>query len=48
MRSMFYGCSSLKSLPDLSKWDITNVTKMEGMFKGCPPSLSIPKKFQKK
>ena len=32
MSSMFYGCSSLISLPDMSKWDTTNVTDMSYMF----------------
>ena len=35
MRSMFYGCSSLISLPDISKWDTKNVTDMSDMFYGC-------------
>ena len=26
MSYMFYGCSSLNSLPDISKWDTKNVT----------------------
>ena len=32
---MFYGCSSLISLPDISKWDTKNVTNMNYMFYGC-------------
>ena len=32
---MFYGCSSLSSLPDISKWDTNNVTKMSYMFDDC-------------
>ena len=42
MNFMFYGCSSLKSLPDLSKWDIKNVTNMYFMFDGCSSLKSIP------
>ena len=38
----FYGCSSLKSLPDISKWDTGNVIDMKGMFYGCSSLLSIP------
>ena len=43
---MFHGCSSLLSLPDISKWNTNNVTKMFGMFDNCNPSLIIPKKFK--
>ena len=35
MRYMFYGCSSLESLPDISKWDMSNVTCISKMFVGC-------------
>ncbi len=34
MRSMIFGCSSLKEL-NLSNFDINNVTYMEYMFYGC-------------
>ena len=30
---MFYGCSSLISLPDLSKWNTSNINDMRKMFK---------------
>ena len=43
---MFYQCKSLSSLPDISKWDISNVTKMSGMFNNCKDSLNIPSKFK--
>ena len=39
---MFYGCKSLKSLPDISKWDTNNVTNMGGMFIGCSSLISLP------
>ena len=42
MSSMFYGCSSLKSLPDISKWDTTNVTDMSYMFNECSRLISLP------
>ena len=32
MHSMFKGCSSLISLPDISKWNTKNVTDMHSMF----------------
>jgi len=44
---MFYGCFSLSSLPDLSKWNTSNVTDMFAMFDECKNSLKIPSKFKK-
>ena len=32
MGYMFYDCSSLNNLPDISKWDTKNVTYMGFMF----------------
>ena len=42
MSDMFNGCSSLLSLPDISKWNTNNVTNMSGMFKECSSLLSLP------
>jgi len=42
MHYMFIGCSSLISLPDISKWDIKNVTIMYGMFRECSSLISLP------
>ena len=42
MTNIFYGCSSLLSLPDISKWITNNVTNMSGMFYGCSKISSIP------
>ena len=42
MSYMFYGCSSLISLPDISKWDTKNVTNMSDMFNGCSSLISLP------
>ena len=42
---MFSGCKSLSSLPDISKWNTSNVTDMRWMFDGCNESLKIPSKF---
>ena len=39
---MFFGCSSLLSLSDISKWDTSNVINMEYMFFGCSSLLSLP------
>ena len=35
MGYMFEGCSSLLSLPDISKWNINNVNDIKCMFSGC-------------
>ena len=35
MSAMFCGCSSLISLPDISKWDTKNVTNMFNMLGEC-------------
>ena len=45
MSYMFYGCSSLSNLPDISKWNTKNVKYMNDMFNGCSKSLKIPDKF---
>ena len=42
MNSMFYECSSLQSLPDISKWDTKNVTDMSYMFYHCSSLGSLP------
>ena len=39
---MFSLCNSLASPPDISKWNTTNVKKMNGMFKGCKSLISFP------
>ena len=46
MNSMFSECSSLQSLPNISKWNIVNVKDKNDMFKECQNSLNIPKKFK--
>ena len=40
--SMFQGCNSLLSSPDISKWDTKNVTNMRAIFSGCKSLKSIP------
>ena len=42
MESMFEGCSSLISLPDISKWNTKYVYNMESMFEGCSSLISLP------
>ena len=39
---LFARCSSLKYLPDISKWDIKNSTDISIMFAGCTSLLSLP------
>ena len=42
MSYLFFGCSSLKSLPDISKWNINNVTDMHALFTKCSSLSSLP------
>ena len=42
MSSMFDRCSSLLSLPDISKWNTNNVIDMNCMFSGCLSLSSLP------
>ena len=39
---MFYNCSSLLSLPDISKWDTINITDMHKIFYNCSSLSSLP------
>jgi len=43
MSNMFYGCSSLSSLPDISKWGNNNVINKENMFFNCSKLSNPPK-----
>ena len=42
MNHSFYQCVSLKDLPDISKWDTSNVISMEYMFYKCESLLLLP------
>ena len=42
MNNMFYGCSSLSSLPHISKWNTNNVTDISYIFNGCSSLSSLP------
>ena len=42
MSYMFNKCSSLLSLPDISKWKINNVNDMSYMFYNCSSLISLP------
>ena len=39
---MLVKCSSLSSLPDISKWNTINVTYMSGMLFKCSSLSSLP------
>ena len=42
MSFIFYYCTSLISLPDISKWNTINVTNMNSMFGGCYSLITFP------
>ena len=42
MEDMFNECSSLLTLPDISKWNTINVTNMKSIFNECSSLLSLP------
>ena len=42
MSHLFDGCYSLKSLPDISKFDTKNVTDMSYMFNDCSSLIELP------
>ena len=42
MSKMFYKCSSLLSLPDISKWNTNNVNQMTDMLSSCSRLSSLP------
>jgi len=42
MSGMFYNCSSLKNLPDISEWKTDNVTDMNSMFCKCSSLIKFP------
>ena len=39
---MFYKCYFLITLPDISKWDTSNVKDLNSMFCGCVSLKSLP------
>ena len=42
MSYMFYGCFSLFSIPDISKWNTINVINMSHAFEGCISLTDLP------
>ena len=42
MSYLFYGCSSLKSLPDISNWETSYVENINYLFYGCSSLKELP------
>ena len=42
MSNMFTACKSLSYLPDISKWNINNVTKIRYKFYRCSSLTYLP------
>ena len=42
MNSLFKGCSSLESLPDISKWNTGEVVDISSFFYNCSNVESLP------
>jgi surface protein len=40
---MFFGCTSLENMPNISKWNTQNVTDFSYMFSYCYSLLILPK-----
>ena len=43
---MFYKCSSLLSIPDISKWNIKRINNMEKLFYRCLKLINLPDIFK--
>ena len=42
MSGLFEDCTSLKSLPNISKWNMKNTSNISRIFKGCSSLISLP------
>ena len=42
IRYLFFNCQSLQTLPDISKWDTSNVNDMSFIFYNCSSLKSLP------
>ena len=42
MSYMFYNCKSLKSIPNISEWNMDNVNDLTGIFQKCSSLISYP------
>ena len=40
--NLFCNCLSLQSIPDISKWNVSNVTNISCLFEGCSKLKSLP------
>ena len=42
IKCMFYNCSLLTYLPDISKWETDNIIETDYLFANCSSLISIP------
>ena len=42
MNSLFYGCKSLTSIPDISKWNTNKIKDMGNLFNGSENATELP------
>ena len=42
MDRLFEDCQSIQSLPDISKWKISNVNYLNNLFQGCISLQYLP------
>ena len=42
MEEIFYNLFEIKNLPDISKWNISNVHDIGGIFSFCSSLISLP------
>jgi surface protein len=46
MNNMFSNCIKLSSMPDIDKWNTSNLVEHNFMFHNCPNIGNIPSKFK--
>ena len=39
---LFYDCSSLAELPDISRWNTNNIKDINSLFYGCSSLTKLP------
>ena len=42
MSFMFFRCTNLLAIPDISNWDTSKVIKMNSVFNKCTSLISLP------
>jgi len=42
MSGLFAGCSKLKYLPNISKWNMNNSKNISSLFAGCSSLIALP------